>query len=78
MKITKVTPLGQAIDKVLVDAGITVYRVAQLTGVAQCTISNIRLGKSLAKLDTIERIAKVAGVNASDILLIKEQIESAL
>lgn len=73
MKKPELCELGMAIQHFEREAGVSSYRLAQLTSITEATISNIKLGKSGAKLDTIERIAKGLGVKASDILIKYEE-----
>lgn len=40
------------------ERGITPYRVAKDTGIAQATLSNWKSGRSIPKLDKIQTLAK--------------------
>jgi len=44
-------------EKLTMDRGLTLYRVAKDTGIATATLSDWKNGKSSPKIDKIQRIA---------------------
>lgn len=63
-------------DKLMKDRGLSRYRVAKDTGIAQSTLSEWKTGKTTPKLDKIEVLANYFGVTV-DYLLGNEEKEKA-
>jgi transcriptional regulator with XRE-family HTH domain len=76
-KKPQLSPLGKAVEHFqssAPDGIMSAYKISRITGITEATISNLKNGKSSPSIDTLERIAKVLQVNASDILLKKESL----
>ncbi len=48
--------------------GLTDYKVSQMTGIRQSTISDWKLGKSTPKTDKLLKIAKVVGETVESLI----------
>lgn len=63
-------------DKLRLDRGLSMYKVAKDTGIAQSTLSEWKTGKTNPKIDKIEVLANYFGVTV-DYLLGNEEKEKA-
>ena len=68
-------PLGQAIEHYQVQVNVSTYRIAQLTGLTEATLSRLKHGVTNPSIETLERIAVVLKVDLSEIIKLKETIE---
>lgn len=60
----KPKPIAEQLRQAIADAdkaGVSGYRIAQLTGMSRSQIHSIANGKTVPKLDTAERIAAAIG-----------------
>lgn len=54
--------------KLITERGITPYRVAKETGISQVTLSDWKAGRSVPKVDKLQKIAKFLGVKIEDLI----------
>lgn len=52
----------QKFEELLIKNNVTAYKVAQVTGVLQSTLSEWKVGKYTPKLDKLQKIADYFGV----------------
>lgn len=52
--------------------GLTDYKVAEITGIAQSTISDWKNGKSIPKADKLLLLANTVGLQITDLIKMKE------
>ena len=71
----QLTPLGKAIEHYQNETFISTYRISQLTGITQSTLSRLKSGKANSSIETIERICKVLNIKLSDLFLKCEEFE---
>ena len=69
------SPLGKAIEHYQIIAALSTYRIAQLTGLTEATLSRMKSGKTNPSIETLERVAAVLGVKLSQIIKLKEELE---
>jgi transcriptional regulator with XRE-family HTH domain len=62
--IVKTTPLS-AVKTVIDGAGISPYKVAKITGLAQQTVSNYYIGRTYPNLANFALICKACGVTVT-------------
>ena len=64
--------LGERIKKIRKEKNISQEYISLQTGISMNTISCIELGKTSAKIDTINKIAKILGVKLNDLFLCEQ------
>lgn len=67
--------MGLAIEHFKAEANITAYKICQITSIDEGTLTKLKYGRTSPSIDTIERVAKVLNVRASDIQLFKEALD---
>ncbi len=55
------------LDKIITSKNLTVRQVSILTGIPKSTISDIVSGRTIPRLDTLEKLAKGLKVHISDL-----------
>lgn len=66
--------LGERIKKIRKEKNISQEYISLQTGISMNTISCIELGKTSAKIDTINKIAKTLGIELNDLFLCEQKI----
>jgi len=74
MALKQLSPLGKAIESIMLDEYISWYRLSMLSGINEGTLSKLKYGKASPTLYTLERIAKALNVKVSDIILKAESL----
>jgi len=72
----QLSPLGKAIESIMISEAVSWYRLSMLSGINEGTLSKLKHGKASPTLYTLERIARALNANVSDIMLKHESLNN--
>ena len=70
----QLSPLGRAIESIMLDEYISWYRLSMLSGINEGTLSKLKHGKASPTVYTLERVAKALNTKVSAIFLKAESL----